>query len=121
MPASSAAPTGKFGPTGTFTRESAAKVIAYLLVGSAASSLKASTSSFKDVATDRWSAPYIQLCVSKGIIGGDGSGNFNPTAPVTGSQFAKMLLTALGYGKQGEYTGPTGKSTRSLTLRACTS
>jgi hypothetical protein len=32
-----------------------------------------------------------------------------------------MLLTALGYGKQGEYTGPTGKSTRSLTLRACTS
>jgi hypothetical protein len=34
-----------------------------------------------------------------------GDGTFNPTGSVTGLQFAKMLLCALGYGVNGEYTG----------------
>lgn len=95
-----------FDATGTFTREMAAKVICYILLGPAVSAnLTTSTSSFSDVAATRWSAPFIEYCVSIGVINGMGNGTFAPTASVTGSQFAKMLLTAIGYGVKGEYTG----------------
>jgi hypothetical protein len=95
-----------FDPAGTFTREQAAKIIAYVVLGSAvADKLTTSTSSFKDVAATRWSAPFIEYCAANGIINGLGDGTFNPTAPVTGSGMAKLLLTAIGYGAKGEYTG----------------
>ncbi len=98
---------GSFMPKDNFTREQAAKVIAYLMLGAkAADGLKTQTSSFSDVAPTRWSAPYIEYCVTKGVINGLGDGTFNPEGKVTGTQFAKMLLTALGYGKNGEYVGP---------------
>jgi hypothetical protein len=98
--------SGAFNPADNLTREQAAKIICYMLLGAtAADGLKTTTSSFTDVAVTRWSAPYIQYCVVKGIINGNGDGTFNPEGNVTGTQFAKMLLTALGYGKLGEYTG----------------
>ncbi|SHI04393.1 S-layer homology domain-containing protein [Sporobacter termitidis DSM 10068] len=98
--------TGAFNPTGTFTREQAAKVITYILVGAeAGDKLKATGSSFADVAATRWSAPYIQYCASRGVINGDGTGNFNPEAAISGTQFAKLLLTSLGLGRNGEYIG----------------
>ena len=98
---------GAFNPTGTLTREAAAKIIAYMILGtSSANALKTVVSNFTDVAPTRWSAGYIQYCANSGIINGDGTGKFNPEAEVTGTQFAKMLLTAVGYGKAGEYTGP---------------
>jgi hypothetical protein len=93
-----------WNPTGTFTREQAAKVIASLLSANAGK-FKVSVSSFSDVAVTDWSSPYIEYCASKGIINGTGDGTFAPKAPVTGSAFAKMLLTALGYGKNNEYVG----------------
>ena len=52
---------------------------------------------YADVAATRWSAGSIAYCTNEGIIAGDGNGRFNPTAGVTGLQFAKMLLVALGY------------------------
>jgi hypothetical protein len=93
-----------WNPTGTFTREQAAKVIASLLSANAGK-FKVSVSSFSDVLVTDWSSPYIEYCASKGIINGTGDGTFAPKAPVTGSAFAKMLLTALGYGKNNEYVG----------------
>lgn len=98
--------TGSWNPTGTFTREQAAKVLTYLMIGkTAADLLKTSVSSFKDVAATRWSAPYIEYGVSRGIIAGTGDGTFAPDAPITGTAFAKMMLMAVGYGKNGEYVG----------------
>ena len=97
---------GSFNPTDNFTREQAAKVITYLMLGTkVADSLQTTTSSFSDVAVSRWSAPYIQYCVTTGVLNGMGDGTFAPEGKVTGTQFAKMLLTALGYGKNGEYVG----------------
>jgi len=93
-------------PTGNYTREQAAKVVAYIALGkTTADALACSAAPFSDVAADRWSAGYIQYAVSQGIINGLGDGSFNPTGSLTGYQFAKMLLCALGYGKSGEYTG----------------
>jgi hypothetical protein len=93
-------------PQGDLTREQAAKLVAYAaLGGSVADKLSADTDPFDDVAATRWSAGYIQYCVTAGIINGDGNGKFRPTDNVTGYEFAKMMLCVLGYGKNSEYTG----------------
>ena len=93
-------------PQGDFTREQAAKLISYACLGqSAADNLKAGSAPFTDVAADRWSAGYIAYCQKNNIINGLGDGTFNPAAKVTGYQYAKMLLCALGYGVNGEFTG----------------
>lgn len=97
---------GAFMPTDNFTREQAAKVVCYLMVGATgADMLSTSTTSFSDVGASRWSAAYIEYCVSKGVIDGMGDGTFMPEGNVTGAQFAKMLLVAIGYGKNAEYVG----------------
>ncbi|MEG1857412.1 MAG: S-layer homology domain-containing protein [Pseudoflavonifractor sp.] len=89
---------GNFMPTAELTRESAAKVICYALIGKAAADkLTSASAPFNDVKADRWSAGSIAYCVSKGIIAGNGAGGFNPEATVAGTDFAKMLLTAAGY------------------------
>ncbi|NLH01495.1 MAG: S-layer homology domain-containing protein [Clostridiales bacterium] len=98
---------GTFKPAGSITREEAAKMVAYAVLGpTTASKLSVSATGFKDVAANRWSAPYIAYCVSKGIINGMGAGTFAPTANVTGYQLAKMMLCAAGYGKANEFVGP---------------
>ena len=96
----------EFMPTGTLTREAAAKIVAYLALGvDAAEKLSVTSAPFKDVAANRWSAGYIAYCANVGIIDGDGKGSFYPTQEVTGYQFAKMLLGVLGYGVKDEYVG----------------
>ena len=95
-----------FDPNGTLTREQAAKLITYMLMGENSNKLGVESSSFNDVAVTRWSAPAIEYCVSLGIIDGAGDGNFYPTGKLTGYAFAKMLLTAIGYDSQLEgFTG----------------
>lgn len=97
---------GTLSPAGTLTRETAAKIIAYLcLGGTAAEALSTGTSPFSDVDASRWSAGYIAYCANQGIINGRGDGTFDPTAEVSGYEFAKMLLCAIGYGENGEFTG----------------
>lgn len=95
-----------FDPDGTLTREQAAKLITYMLLGKNAENLGVEKSSFKDVAATRWSAPAIEYCVTMGIIDGAGDGNFYPAGKLTGYAFAKVLLTALGYSSKTEgFTG----------------
>ena len=90
--------SGNFNPTGVLTREGATKIICYLLMGSvAADKLVATSAPFDDVPANRWSAGYIAYCKTQGIIGGDGTGNFNPNGEISPYGFAKMLLVALGY------------------------
>ena len=93
-------------PTGNFTREQAAKIIAYMLMGKeAADKLTASVAPFADVAANRWSAGFIAFCADQKVVSGVGNGNFNPTGTLTGFQFAKMLLAAVGYNANDEYEG----------------
>ena len=89
---------GDFQPNSILTREQAAKIICYLLLGEeSAEKLTTNSTVFNDVAADRWSAPFIGYCVNLGILAGDGNGNFFPEGKLTGAAFAKMLLVALGY------------------------
>ena len=95
-----------FQPQGNYTREQAAKIIAYMMLGKAdADSLRCTKAPFDDVAADRWSAGYIAFCVEQGIIDGMTETTFEPTGTLTGFQWAKMLLCAVGFGVKGEFTG----------------
>ena len=100
---------GSFDPDGYLTREQAAKVVAYLMLGADdADALSASSAPFDDVAANRWSAGYIAYCVNEGIINGRSDTTFDPTGNVTGYEFAKLMLGCLGYdGAIEKYTGAT--------------
>ena len=93
-------------PDGYYTREQAAKIITYLLLGETkAEALSCTEDPFDDVAADHWSAKYIAYCAERGIIDGVGGNKFDPYSKLTGYQWAKMLLSAVGFGKNGEFTG----------------
>ena len=94
---------GEFGANDTLTREQAAKIICYMLLGNVADKLGATATGFSDVSDSRWSAPFIAYCASNGIVAGIGDGTFDPTGTLTGHAFGKMLLVALGI--EGTYTG----------------
>ena len=89
---------GSFNPDGTLTREQAAKIITYMLMGKTnADKLTTTIAPYGDVSASRWSAGAIAYCTNEGIISGMGHNKFAPSDEVTGLQFAKMLLVAIGY------------------------
>ncbi len=90
--------TGAFNPSNTLTRGAAAKIICNMVLGpTAAAALSCTSAPFSDVPANHTFAGYIEYCSSQGIINGYGDGTFKPAATVTGYQFLKMLLGALGY------------------------
>ena len=98
---------GAFNPQGVLTRGGACKVITYAMIGKdAAESLSKNVSPFTDVAAGTWYAGYISYCKNIGIIAGDDVGTFRPDEYISVLGFAKMCLTAAGYGRDGEYEGP---------------
>ena len=95
-----------FEPQGTYTREQAAKIIAYMMLGKdKADSLGCTAAPYEDAAANRWSAGDIAVCVEQGIIDGMTATTYEPTGTLTGFQWAKMLLCAIGFGVKGEFTG----------------
>ena len=98
-------PEGNFAPNGIFTRAEATKIVAWMLLGSAADSLPKTATQFSDVPAGFWASGYISYCTAQGILVGYGDGKFGPNDTVTAAQFTIMLLRALGYGLKGEYTG----------------
>ena len=98
---------GEFGATDTLTRAQAAKIIAYLdLGGKTADAIKGTGTVFSDVKATDWFAGFVEYCAGAGYVAGVGDKKFAPNEKVTGVQFAKMLLCALGYKSEIEgYTG----------------
>lgn len=89
---------GSFDPEATVTRAEMAKMITIMLNGGSEPALTASAANpkFTDIG-GHWAQKYIEYCVSQGVINGKGDGTFAPDATVTGTEAAKMALTALGY------------------------
>ena len=98
---------GSFNPSATLTRGAAAKIICNLILGpTTGSSLTADAAPFKDVPASNVFAGYIAYCSQQKIISGYADGAFKPAGTVTGYQFLKMLLGALGYNSTNEgFTG----------------
>ena len=98
---------GNFNAKDTLTRGQAAKIVAYLdLGGKTADAIKGSGAVFTDVKATDWFAGYVEYCAGAGYVAGMGDKTFAPNEKVTGVQFAKMLLCALGY--KAEIEGYTG-------------
>ena len=102
-------PDGSFRPADGLTRAEAAKIIYTIRnKGNAdASGFAGQASKFTDVA-NHWAKGYIVYCESLGIVSGKTPTSFDPEGQVTGSELAKMLLTALGY--KADIEGYTGAS-----------
>ena len=83
---------GNFNAKENLTREQAAKIIAYLELGSKAADAMVGGNTFTDVASSRWSAGFIAYCAQAGIVSGVGDGKFDPAGQLTALQFGKMLL-----------------------------
>ncbi len=95
--------SGSFNPDAILTRAEAAKIICYMTMDKEdADKLIAGVAPYLDVPATHWAAGPIAHCKTQGIIAGVGNGNFDPMGQLTGLQFAKMLLTALGYDAKRE-------------------
>ena len=86
-----------FNAKENLTRAQAAKIISYLLLGNKTAEALVGSGKFTDVAKNSWSAGFVDYCASTGVVNGVGDGKFDPNGQLTGYQFAKMLLVALGY------------------------
>ena len=94
--------------TGTLTRQEAATFIVRLLGAEKevmTNSASYPISTFTDInsKTD-WAAPYIGYCIQKGIINGYADRTFRPKAKLEMQAFAKLLLVALGYQYEKDFT-----------------
>ena len=88
---------GNFNAKDNLTREQAAKIIAYLELGSKAADALPGGATFTDVASTRWSAGFVGYCAQAGVVNGVGNSKFDPAGQLTALQFGKMLLVELGY------------------------
>ena len=106
---------GTYDPTGIITRAEMAKLICTVLNGGKDPNLgNVVTYTYADT-VGHWAAAYIEYCTQLGIVAGDGAGNFNPNATVTGSEAAKMLLVATGYNAKIEgYVGANWEVTTNV-------
>ncbi len=93
-------------PEATYTRAQAAKIIATMVLGvDGAKTCVATTAPFDDVDANHWAAGYIAFCKEDGIIDGVTDTTFDPEGTLTGYQWAKMLLAAVGFNANNELEG----------------
>ncbi len=73
------------------------------------SSLYASTNEtkFKDNMSNQWYTPYINYGVATGLVNGYADGTFKPSGKLTDQAFVKLLLVALGYTFDTDFTWDT--------------
>lgn len=96
-------PDGSYAPTENVTREQMAKMISVIMnQGSDNNDLFVGVPNGLTDVAGNWALGHINYCYSLGIIAGRGDGRFDPTANVTASEAAKMLLVAAGYNPSTE-------------------
>ena len=99
---------GSFLPQGAITRAEVAAIIYRIVTGDVADTqvgIYADYNKFDDVASTSWYAGYVNFCANAEYIKGYDAKTFGPNDPVTGYQALAMILRALGYDKNGEFTG----------------
>ena len=97
-----------FDPNGSMTRESVAKVLAYIRLGANISNISDYYDEVKCPFSDieySWARDSIAWCYAQGIVSGDGTGKYDPSAHLSYAQAIKLLLSADGYNFNSRYTG----------------
>ncbi len=99
---------GGFRPGDNITRAEVAALIYRLATGDTGTEkmdLYTTTHPFTDVGADDWFAGYVGYCWNAGYIKGTTATTFNPYDSVTGYETLAMILRAMGYDKNNEFTG----------------
>ena len=99
---------GSFQPKGAITRAEVAAIVYRLYTGDvkdAQASLYATYNKFSDMDGAKWAAGYIGYCANAGLVKGYDAKTFGPADKVTGYQALAMILRAVGYDKNNEFTG----------------
>ena len=97
-----------FQPKGNITRAEVAAIIYRIATGDVTdsqASIYSTYGQFTDVADGSWYAGYVNYCANAGYIKGRGNKIFDPQGQVTGYEALAMILRAVGYDKNGEFTG----------------
>lgn len=95
---------GTYGWDQLVKRSEAATLIARAMLGvKLAGQLTTTETPFTDVPA--WATGAVGYLYKNGVVNGKSETTFDPNGYVTSVEFAKMMLAAMGYGKQGEYTG----------------
>ena len=99
---------GSFQPEGSITRAEVAAIVYRLYTGDVTdkqASLYATYNKFNDMNGAAWAKGYIGYCGNAGLIKGYDAKTFGPSDKVTGYQALAMILRAVGYDKNDEFTG----------------
>ena len=101
-------PDGSFQPEGSITRAEVAAIVYRLYTADVTdkqASLYATYNKFTDMDGAAWAKGYIGYCGNAGLIKGYDAKTFGPADKVTGYQALAMILRAVGYDKNDEFTG----------------
>ena len=100
---------GSFQPEGNITRAEVATIIYRIYTADVAkndkSGLYATYNKFSDMAGAGWAQGYIGYCANAELVKGYPDGTFKPSGKVTGYEVLAMILRAVGYDKNGEFSG----------------
>ena len=102
--------SGSFRPASNITRAEVAAIIYRLATGDTGTDkmdLYTTRHPFTDVRSDAWYAGYVGYLYNAKIIKGTTATTFNPAGNVTGYEVLAMILRAVGYDKNDEFTGGT--------------
>ena len=99
---------GSFQPQGNITRAEVAAIVYRVYtadVKDAKASMYATYNKFSDMTGAGWAAGYIGYCANAELVKGYPNGTFQPSGKVTGYEVLAMILRAIGYDKNGEFSG----------------
>ena len=99
---------GSFQPKGNITRAEVSAIVYRVYtqdVKDAKASMYATYNKFSDMAGAGWAQGYIGYCANAELVKGYPDGTFKPSGKVTGYEVLAMILRAVGYDKNGEFSG----------------
>ena len=99
---------GSFQPAGDITRAEVSAIVYRVYtqdVKDAKASMYATYNKFSDMAGAGWAQGYIGYCANAELVKGYPDGTFKPSGKVTGYEVLAMILRAVGYDKNNEFSG----------------
>ena len=99
---------GSFQPKGNITRAEVSAIVYRVYtqdVKDAKASMYATYNKFSDMAGAGWAQGYIGYCANAELVKGYPDGTFKPSGKVTGYEVLAMILRAVGYDKNNEFSG----------------
>ena len=99
---------GSFQPKGNITRAEVSAIVYRVYtqdVKDAKASMYATYNKFSDMAGAGWAQGYIGYCANAELVKGYPDGTFKPSGNVTGYEVLAMILRAVGYDKNNEFSG----------------